>query len=203
MKIWLRYTTVILSMLALIVSLGAFITAYNRDMHRGIDYLGVFSIAMTVLVTILVCWQISSIVNLQNLQRKWEDAISGIDEKVIKQKEYMSCEMIRLTTIISAYSFNGIYRKVFTWLNVIEQDKEDGYQHVSTSVAVVYIANEFNKLAESHANGKLDIKQYKYLWSRESFEYFYKIAIKNNYLSEGANLIVNETLQKIADKKYQ
>lgn len=193
-KSWFVYIPIVLSAFALALS---FFVIFQTGPHKMDEYgsQNLLISSLSIIVTILIGWQITTVINLKDERRKWETIIRKNDRRFDLARKDVSDNLIALSCIIAASSRDSVYERVNSWLEIIETCNNNKEAIECIKIASTFIANEFITIWKS--NSKLDELGYKYLWQKSPFEIFLKVSVDNKLLPRGALAIVEETLRNI------
>lgn len=163
-KAWCKWFPLVFSGIALLLSICACFKSWAAD--NKIDAYGLFGTAMTILVTILIGWQISSVVNFNDERRKWEGIIKNQSTKITqlendlknniaKVDKSIRDNLIALSSVIVVSSNPDRFMRVTKWLNIINDCRCKNEAEDSMDIAATFIASEFNKI--NHNNSSFDV----------------------------------------------
>lgn len=101
---WIRVFTILLALISITLSTVAICRTFPTNKPVELDYLGVFIMALTLLITVLVGWQIYVVIELKSYSQLLEKAEIRFDEyleKILgytyKDYAYMNIAWIKLT----------------------------------------------------------------------------------------------------------
>lgn len=198
-KIWTTYVPMILSVIALVITLY---TSSKLPMVRdGSNSFTVLATVLAILVTVLIGWQISTVIDIKDDRKQWEKIMCDNEKLIYKYEKELRDNFIAFASIIAAANADSIYLRIHKWLYIIESCDEHKEAELIVQIAATYIANEFNNIARS--NKKLEEKFYQNLWKKESFKKFIEISVLNDLLSDGALLIAQNTLNIIEPQTFR
>ena len=192
----ISYIAIALSIFSL--GLSSFTIAhYQNCAFIKPDYSVLLS-AFAILVTVLVGWQIFSIVNLRDERQHWQGTLNEQSKQINVLKKEINDIMIAYASIQAVTIHESPILKIHLWLQIILECTKKKEADICINIASAYIVNELNGIAQSKdKQAKLPKKDYELLWSKEAFKIFMNRATSNGLLFDGTFALAEEILKSL------
>lgn len=191
---WLLSAISGMSLILAIISL--FISLETKEFCFKPD--SILATTLTILVTALIGWQISSfLISYQNYQT-WERRISESENKVLSLSKEMRNNFIGVASClaINEKEENRVL-KIKQWLDIIKQCMDNQEGDVTVEIASTMIASQIIQMSDLTPNELPDQKDYAYLWEYPAYARFLEIADKSRMFSQEQSLFARLFLQNI------
>ena len=163
-----------MSFVALIIALTSIFVSFRTFGLGNMDYIGFFLLALTLLITILIGWNIYSVINIKDIKGE-------IDEKVND-----TLEQIRDDTCISiSETKRNVYKIVDEKISTVNKNLEVG---ISQTIAA-FIADQ--------AIIWLSLNQFEFAFRCLFMAIDQYVELRNKYTDKGYENEIGEELQKI------
>ncbi|MBJ2189104.1 MAG: hypothetical protein JFR41_10820 [Muribaculaceae bacterium] len=154
-----------LTVINLFLGLGAVWLVMQDPWRIHADVSGIFSVTMTILVTILIGWQILSFLNNTAELKEYK-------KEAIRIRKDHRDNMIVLASVISSLKFPTITSRVRNLLNIIAICSLKEEAKDAMDIAVTYVIYELSIAANDRS--KLKQEDYLHLWPYDEFCIFFE-----------------------------
>lgn len=189
---WSKHFSIIISLVALLLSV--FILLRNGALINGVDSFALLGAVLTILVTILIGWQITTVLNFKEERQKWNDTLNRQSKQIEKLQKDQRDNLIVVSSIIATASNKSVYTRIFKWLYIMNEcdDKKEALNCID--IASTYIANEFNEVVQSHKT--FEESKY-YVWNKKAFGIFQNIALTKHLLTKEGEIEVSRVYKNL------
>lgn len=202
MKKGILYFVAGASVLSLVFSICAFIIASNKYSLSAIDNVSILTAIFTLLVTLLIGWQIVSFMNskeeLSQAISKFNLARKENENRISKMEKQISDELMGISMIIKSFDYdNLVYRINYLLACYYQQNKYDKAPFVSGIINKL-ITQEFNNLVRRAP----DYMNQPYPWSIDQMDLFIQNIDHSIITPEAYQFLINKKKEIEHINKY-
>lgn len=189
---WSKGLPIVVSLVALLLSV--YLLLRDGTLSPEVDSFALLGAVLTILVTILIGWQITTVLNFKDERQKWNDTLISQSKQIEKLQKDQRDNLIVVSSIIATASNKSVYTRIFKWLYIINECDSKKEALNCIDIASTYIANEFNDVSQS--NNNFEESKY-YVWDKKAFGIFQNIALTKHLLTKDSEIEVSRVYKNL------